>query len=318
MHAIVVRHPGGPEVLEYTTVPKPVVKPGWSRIKVAGFGINHSEIFTRQGDSPSVKFPRILGIEVTGIIDVSTDTKLHPGQRVVSLMGEMGRDFDGSYAEYVLVPNHQIYPVTTTLTPTQLAAVPETYYTAFGIFNSLQLKADDRVLIRAATSGVGVAVIKLIQSLPFNTIITGTTRNPRKQRLLQKLNLDKVLITDDPLTLPGSAGQFDKIVDLVGPATIADSFTHLAEFGILNSTGQLGGQWTLPEFDPIIDIPNNRYLTGFYSGNVTADQIQHLVTYIENHQIDVTPDKTFDLAHTREAHEYLAQSTGIGKVVVLI
>ncbi len=131
---------GGPEVLEYTTVPKPVVKPGWSRIKVAGFGINHSEIFTRQGDSPSVKFPRILGIEVTGIIDVSTDTKLHPGQRVVSLMGEMGRDFDGSYAEYVLVPNHQIYPVTTTLTPAQLAAVPETYYTAFGIFNSLQLR----------------------------------------------------------------------------------------------------------------------------------------------------------------------------------
>lgn len=318
MHAIVVRHPGGPEVLEYTTVPKPVVKPGWSRIKVEGFGINRSEIFTRQGDSPSVKFPRILGSEVSGIIDVSTDTKLHPGQRVVSLRGKMGRDFDGSYAEYVLVPNDQIYPVTTTLTPAQLAAVPETYCTAFGIFNSLQLKADDRVLIRSATSGVGVAVIKLIQSLPFNITITGTTRNPRKRRLLQQLHLDKVLVIEDPLTLPGSAGQFDKIVDLVGPTTMADSFSHLAEYGILSSTGKLGGQMTLSEFDPIFDIPNNRYLTGFYSGNVTVEQMQQLITYIEDHQIDVTPAKIFDLAHTREAQDYLAQSSGIGKVVVLI
>lgn len=111
MKAIVVRHPGGPEVLEYTDVPTPTVKPGWSLIKVKGFGINHSEIFTRQGQSPDVQFPRILGIEVVGEVAESTDDNLQVGQKVISIMGEMGRAFDGGYAEYVLLPNHQIYPV---------------------------------------------------------------------------------------------------------------------------------------------------------------------------------------------------------------
>jgi len=59
MHAVVVKRPGGPEVLEYTEVPTPAVRPGWTRVKVRGFGINHSEIFTREGKSPSVQFPRI-------------------------------------------------------------------------------------------------------------------------------------------------------------------------------------------------------------------------------------------------------------------
>ncbi|MGI6117317.1 MAG: alcohol dehydrogenase catalytic domain-containing protein [Bilifractor sp.] len=71
-----------------------------------------SEIFTRKGLSPGVHFPRILGIECTGTIAVSSDERrLPPGQKVISIMGEMGRAFDGSYAEYVLLPNKQVYPV---------------------------------------------------------------------------------------------------------------------------------------------------------------------------------------------------------------
>lgn len=116
MKAVVVNELGGPEKLVYTTVPTPTVRPGWSLVKVKGFGINHSEIFTRKGLSPTVKFPRILGIECVGVIAESTDPAHLPvGQRVVSIMGEMGRAFDGSYAEYVLVPNDQVYSVTTDL-----------------------------------------------------------------------------------------------------------------------------------------------------------------------------------------------------------
>src|SRR5699024_12790896 len=51
----------------------PEIKNGWSLVKIKGFGIVHSEIFTRQGKSPSVKFPRILGIECVGIIEKTTD-----------------------------------------------------------------------------------------------------------------------------------------------------------------------------------------------------------------------------------------------------
>ncbi|MFC6206917.1 alcohol dehydrogenase catalytic domain-containing protein [Levilactobacillus tongjiangensis] len=318
MHAVVVNRPGGPEVLEYTEVPTPAVRPGWTRVKVRGFGINHSEIFTREGKSPSVQFPRILGIEVVGTVDeTSAPDQFHLGQTVVSLMGEMGRAFDGSYAEYVLLPNDQVYPIKTKLDWAQLAAVPETFYTAFGIYQSLRLQAGDRVLIRAATSGVGVAVLKLMNASGLNLSVTGTSRSTRKDSALKQLGIDQVLHTPDANVLPAGAGEFDKIVDLMGPSAVRDSLQHTAEWGIVSATGELGGVWTLDGFDPIMDIPNNRYLTGFYSGHVDAARIQSLFDFIAEHQVDVTPEHVFTLAETRAAHAYLATSDGLGKVVVL-
>ncbi|KRL27814.1 NADPH quinone reductase related Zn-dependent oxidoreductase [Limosilactobacillus frumenti DSM 13145] len=120
--------PSWPDKLIYQDVPTPQVKPGWSLVKVKGFGINHSEIFTRKGLSP-VHFPRILGIECVGEIADTTDPEHLPvDHKVVSIMGEMGRKFDGSYAEYVLLPNNQIYPVDTNLDWLTLTTIPETYY----------------------------------------------------------------------------------------------------------------------------------------------------------------------------------------------
>lgn len=167
MKTIVVTHPGGPEVLEYRDVPTPEVKPGWSLVTIKGFGINHSEVFTRQGLSPSVKFPRILGIECVGVIEQTTDDdRLPVGQKVISIMGEMGRAFDGSYAEKVLLPNQQIYPVHTDLDWATLATLPETYYTAYGSMLNLQVKASDRILVRGGSSGVRGSLLTVNQG-PF-------------------------------------------------------------------------------------------------------------------------------------------------------
>ncbi len=242
MKAVIVKHPGGPEVLEYTEVPTPAVKPGWTRVKVRGFGINHSEIFTREGKSPSVQFPRILGIEAVGTVDAtSAPERFTPGQKVVSLMGEMGRAYDGSYAEYVLLPNEQVYPVATDLDWARLAAVPETFYTAFGIYQSLRLQVGDRVLIRAATSGVGIAILKLMKASGLDLTVTGTTRSDRKDAELRAMGIDVIVHTPDATCLPDDAGEFDKIVDLIGPAAVRNSLTHTAEWGVVSSTGQLGG-----------------------------------------------------------------------------
>lgn len=95
MKAVVVYQAGDSKQLVLTEVPKPKVVAGWSLVKIMGFGINHSEIFTREGKSPSVQFPRILGIECVGVIEeTSNSDKLPKGQKVISIMGEMGRDFD--------------------------------------------------------------------------------------------------------------------------------------------------------------------------------------------------------------------------------
>lgn len=319
MKAIVVSKAGGPEVLTYTDVPKPTIKSGWSLVKVMGFGINRSEIFTREGKSPSVQFPRILGIEVVGMIAESSDPEQLPvGQKVISIMGEMGRAFDGSYAEYVLLPNEQIYPVESTLSWANLAAIPETFYTAFGIFKSLQITKSDHILVRAATSGVGIAVMKLIKGYAASISVTGTTRSANKSDQLLAAGFDDVLVTPTPNTLPNETSQFDKIADLIGPAATRDSLQHLNEYGILSATGELGGVWTIDALDPIIDIPNNRYLTGFYSGDVSSSKMQEMLAFIEKYHIDVTPARVFNLAQIQAAHQYLQSQHSFGKVVVTL
>ena len=106
----------------------------------------------------------------------STTPTLVPGQKVVALMGGMGREFDGGYAEYILLPNDRIWPIHTSFTWEELGAVPETFVTALGSMKQLQLRADSRLLVRAATSGVGVATIQLVRALYPNTVIAGTTR----------------------------------------------------------------------------------------------------------------------------------------------
>ena len=89
MKAIVIYELGGPEKLLLEERPIPELREGWTLVKVRGFGINHSEIFTRQGLSPSVSFPRILGIECVGQVAETTRTDLEIGQKVVSIMEEM-------------------------------------------------------------------------------------------------------------------------------------------------------------------------------------------------------------------------------------
>ena len=132
MRAIVLEHPGPPEVLEIRSIPRPEPRPGWVLIQVKAFGLNRSELFTRQGYSPSVTFPRVLGIECVGVVQAAPGTNLQVGQIVAAVMGGMGRQYDGGYAEYTLVPASQVMPVHTSLPWETLAAIPETYLTAYG------------------------------------------------------------------------------------------------------------------------------------------------------------------------------------------
>lgn len=316
MKAIVISEAGGPEKLQYTDVPTPQVKPGWSLVQVKGFGINHSEIFTRKGLSPDVQFPRILGIECVGIITQTTDdARLPVGQKVISIMGEMGRQFDGSYAEYVLLPNEQIYPVTTNLDWATLATLPETYYTAYGSLLNLRIQSGNKVLVRGGTSGVGTAFVYLVKAKDPQIHIAGTTRSYDKKQLLIQSGYDEVILDQDGKLQ--STEEFDRVLELIGPATIQDTFQHVHEGGIVCSTGQLGNQWYLEHFDPIMDIAANGYLTSFYSGNVNQQKIDDLLRYVEQYDVQVKPEKIYSLSEVPEAHRYLASHNSLGKVIVL-
>ena len=317
MKAIVIYEPGGPEKLIYKEVPRPEIKPGWSLVRVMGAGINHSEIFTRKGLSPSVEFPRILGIECVGVIEETSDPiSLPEGSKVISIMGEMGRDFDGGYAEYALLPNRQIHVVSTDLPWSMLAAIPETYYTAFGSMKNLRIDADDRILVRGGSSGVGVAFLRLLKAKCPEVFIAGSTRSMAKAEIMTKEGFDEVIAEQDGELQ--TEEQFDKVLELVGPATMKDTFLHVSEGGTVCSTGQLGGEWYLNGFDPITDLPSNGYLTSFYSDNVDGRKLQEMLDYIAKYDVNAAPEKIFSLKDVPEGHKYLESSRSFGKIVVLM
>ena len=315
MKAVKIYQAGGPEQLIYQDVPTPDIKEGWSLVKIKGFGINHSEIFTREGKSPSVHFPRILGIECVGEVAQSSTPALAVGQKVISIMGEMGRAFDGSYAEYVLLPNEQIYPVHTDLDWTTLAAIPETYYTAFGSLQQLRIAPQDRVLVRGAGSGVGVAFAQLLKAHFPHVVLHGSTRNPAKATRLQAVGFDEVITEADGKIQTDQS--YDKILELVGPATLRDSFSHINEHGIVCNTGQLGNIWYVNDFDPIIELKNNSYLTAFYSGNVSQAKLDAMFDYIRQFNVKILIERVFTLEQVPEAHRFLQSADGFGKVVVV-
>ncbi|WP_127849424.1 alcohol dehydrogenase catalytic domain-containing protein [Lacticaseibacillus hulanensis] len=317
MQAIVIEHAGGPEALQLKEVPTPKVKPGWTLVQVKGFGINHSEVYTRKGESPTVKFPRILGIECVGIVADTTDPdRLPVGQKVVSIMGGMGRAFDGSYAQYTLLPNAQIYPVTTHLSWAELAAVPETYFTAYGSLRNAHVETAKSLLVRGATSGVGVAAIKLAKAMSPQLEVSGSTRNPAKFDQLRAAGCDQPVL-DDGGELQTDA-KYDAIIELVGAKTLVNSLSHVNRRGYCCLTGGLGDQWSVPNFDPFA-IPTGACLTTFESGieNNTA-AFNAMLRLIEGNNIDVTPSHVFDLAHTGDAQAVLESKGNFGKVVVLI
>ena len=76
--------------------------------------------------------------------------------------------------------------------------------------------------------------------------------------------------------------------------------------------------WTLADFDPIVELAKNVYLTTFYSGNVSNDKLQELIDFVELYQVDVRPEKFYRLEEIQEAHTYLESSQSFGKVIVKI
>lgn len=314
MQAAVIYQAGGPEQFVLEERPIPQVKEGWTLVKIQGFGINHSEIFTRDGLSPGVRFPRILGIECVGQVVETSRPDLQVGQKVLSIMGEMGRAFDGSYAQYVLLPNDQVYTFASSLPWEQLAAIPETYFTAFGSLKNLQIKDGDGILVRAASAGVALAFVNLVKAqFPENRVV-GSLRSLQKADLLAGKGYDD-LVEDRDGQLQ-TEESFDKILELVGPATMKDSCQHLKPGGIVCETGLLGGVWTLDGFDPISDLPDQTYLTSFHSATVDQKRIDALFAYLETHGVQVKPEKVYRLDQIAQAHAYLEGKNGFGKVVV--
>jgi NADPH:quinone reductase-like Zn-dependent oxidoreductase len=324
MRAAVCVRAGGPEVLEIRELPVPAVRAGWSLVQVKGAGLNRSELRTRQGHSPDVTFPRVLGIECVGIVAASTDPAVPDGTTVAAVMGEMGREFDGGYAEYALLPNSLLMPVTTTLPWDVLAALPETYLTAQGSLDALGVGpgGPGRLLIRGGTSSVGLAAASIASGSGVRT--AATTRRPGKTGALTAAGVDHALVDDGGSPAAGVHAVWpegpDYVLDLVGASTILDSLRLVRRGGTVCMAGSLSG-WAIPAFEPIAMIPSGTRLTAFHSddikGSAGAAVLQRVVRQVEAGLYRPNVDRVFGLDDIVAAHRYMEDNQAAGKLVVL-
>jgi NADPH:quinone reductase-like Zn-dependent oxidoreductase len=313
MKAVVLWGVTPAEQIQLTEFPLPTVQPGWVLVEVKAFGLNHSEQILRQSEIQAdyIQKPVIPGIECVGVVADPSDSDLKQGQKVIAMMGGMGRSFDGSYAEYALLPRHHVFSVESGLSWEQLAAVPETYFTAWGsLFECLRLEPTDTLLVRGGTCALGYAAIQIAKALGCKVI--ATTHRAEKLPLLS--SADEAIL--DTGALAETLSGVTKVLELVGPRTLADSLRCVEHGGIVCDTGILGGVFALDNFDPIKDIPNGVYLTGFFSNTPTQEIVDDIFRFLREKQLTPIYASAFDFADIQSA--LLVQDSGKinGKIVV--
>jgi len=311
MKAVVINQPGNSDVLDIVDRPIPSADATHSVLKIHAFGVHRYEVLTREGGSPDVKFPRVIGVEAVGeIYQTAPDSGLKLGQRVITLNGGFGRDFDGSYEEYALVPNNQLFTVDYDGDWVSLAQYPETFVTAWGSIKSLRLSAGQSMLVRGGTSAVGLAMIKLAKAIGLK--VTATTRKPERFSLLTAAGAADVIL--DKAGQLDTTQMFDGIVDLVGKATANDSLSHVVVGGTCCVVGLLAGEWMMKDFSPF-DL-QNRYLTDYDSGFVDQAMIDELFQVINAHDITIPISKVFPLTEIVAAHDFVMANPTAGEVIV--
>ncbi len=326
MKAILVKEIGGAENLIISEYQKPESKDGFVLIQNKAFGINRAEIYMRKGEWGETH--DIIGIELAGIIESDPSNTFVKGQKVVSFVGGLARDYGGSYAEYVSIPLENIIPVETNLPWNELAAIPETFATAWAVLNwGLQVKKGQSILVRGGTSTVGLASIILAKQMGL--IVFATSRSTEKLDILKQYGADYTILDDGEIVntikkiVPNGV---TNVIELIGNITLEDSLKCVKVNGSVCIVGFLGGLVPLESFMPLMQIPSSVKLTSFGSAFVFGNKdfpyskipLQKIITDIENKSLLNILAKTYAFNEITEAHRLMESNNVNGKIVVTI
>jgi NADPH2:quinone reductase len=322
MRAVVLEAPGSPNALQIRELPIPTPRPGWVLIRVKAFGLNRSELHTRLGLAEGVTFPRVLGIEATGIVAAAPGGEFEVGQQVATMMGGMGRTYDGGYAEYTCVPAVQVIPFHSMLDWAILGAVPEMLQTAYGSLTiGLDMQPGQSLLIRGGTSSVGMAAAVLAKDRGLTVL--STTRRPERAAALMAIGVDHVLIDDGNIApqvraiIPAGA---QVALELVGTPTLPDTLRATAIHGVVCFSGLLSNQWTVRDFYPIGYLPSGVRLTAYggEASDLPATVLQSFLDAVAAGRLTVPLYRTYTLDEIRIAHADMEANNATGKLVVVL
>jgi NADPH:quinone reductase len=325
MKAIVITAHGGPEVLAVTELADPVPAAGEVLIRVAAFGLNHAETYMRSGAMGTVA--QVPGIECAGTVQADPSGRLAAGTPVVAILGGMGRIRNGSYAELVTVPAGNVVPVSTSLSWTDLVALPEVYATAWaGLHQNLDARPGQTVLVRGATSALGQAAVNVAAEEGMTVI--ATTRNPGRAGLLRDIGAAQVLIDDGQLAAQvGELGAaVDGVFDLVGNGVLRDSLRIVRTRGRVCQLGFLGGLEPVKDFNPIADLPTGVQFSFYGSAFVLGTDafpladipLQEMITKAEAGRYKAKPTRVFGFDEIIQAHRAMEEGLAVGKMVVAV
>jgi NADPH:quinone reductase-like Zn-dependent oxidoreductase len=250
---------------------------------------------------------------------------LAEGTKVLTIMGGLGRTRNGSYAEYTAAPAANVARIETSLDWADLAAIPESYATAWlALHSNLELEAGQSLLVRGATSALGQAAVNIASDLGARVI--AATRRDSRAPLLRSLGAEGVVIETGSISgevrklVPGGA---DRVLDLVGNSVLRDSLQAVRAKGRVCQAGFLGGLGPVADFLPAFDMPSGVQLSFFGSFEVgtaaypiSAIPFQKIVAKAEAGVYQTKPARVFAFEEIADAHRVMEAGEAAGKLVV--
>lgn len=326
MRAIVIREPGGPEVLILRDVPIPDPGHGQVRVRVEYAGVNRADLMQRAGFYPAPPgVPAdIPGLEYAGAIDAvgSGASRYALGDRVYGLVA------GGAYAEHLVVHEREVAPIPAGLSSEEAAAIPEAFLTAYdAMVVQARLQPGERVLIHAAGSGVGTAGVQIARAL--GCFVVGTSRTADKLERAKELGLDEGLLTKGAtfaaavLDATKNAG-VDVVLELVGGAYVAEDLRAMAMRGRIVLVGLTAGLQC--DLDLGMLLRKRVQITGTVlrarplEEKIQAAQVleRNLSPWVAKRTVRSVVDRVFALEEAGAAHAYVAADQSFGKVLLRI
>lgn len=326
MRAIVIREPGGPDVLELRDVRDPEVPHGHVRVRVRAAGVNRADLLQRAGFYPAPPgVPRdIPGLEYAGTVEAlgRGATRFAVGDRVFGLVA------GGAYAELVVAHEREIVAIPPSLSDLDAAAAPEAFVTAFdALVTRGRLAPGERVLVHAAGSGVGTAAIQVARAL--GCFVVGTSRTADKLDRCKDLGMNagvvaaKNMFAKQVMDATGGRG-VDVVIDLVGGDYVPESIACCALRGRVVLVGLTGGaSATLPLGEVLrkrIEIVGTVLRSRPLEEKIEAARVleKSLAPWLAEGRVKSVVDRTFPLAEAAKAHAYVAENTSFGKVLLTV